>query len=175
MTGPCFVDANVLVYTWDPRDPAKQKRAAAWRDHLWLTGLGRTSMQVISETYATLKRIKRDAPAEALWDRIALYFTWNPHPIDENLLRRAREVEHRFRISWWDGMIVAAAQLQDCALLLTEDLQDSMTFGSVTVRSPFTLEIREADATYALLPRAASPHRPRGRPRRAPREAPVAR
>lgn len=170
MTGPCFVDANVLVYIWDPRDPAKRERAAAWRDHLWLSGLGRTSVQALSETYAVLRRIRRDAPADELWDGIALYFAWNPHPVDENLLRLARDVERRFRISWWDSMIVAAAQLQDCALLLTEDLQDGMDFGSVTVRSPFTLEVREAEARYATLPRAASPHRPRGRPRRAPRE-----
>jgi hypothetical protein len=27
MTGPCFVDADVLVYARDPRDPAKQRRA----------------------------------------------------------------------------------------------------------------------------------------------------
>ena len=167
MTGPCFVDANVLVYIWDPRDPAKQARAAAWRDHLWLSGLGRTSAQVLSETYAVLRRIRRDAPAGELWDGIAQYFAWQPHPVDEVLMRRAQEIEQRFRISWWDSMIVAAAQLQDCALLLTEDLQDSGVYGTVTVRSPFTLEVREAAATYAVTPRAASPHRPRGRPRRA--------
>lgn len=62
-------------------------------------------------------------------------------------------------------MVVAAAQMQYCTVLLTEDLQDGMAFGSVTVRSPFTLEVREAAATYAVSPRAASPHRPRGRPR----------
>ena len=166
MTGPCFVDANVLVYTLDPRDPAKQRRAAAWRDHLWQTGLGRTSVQVLSETYATMRRLRRDVPAEALWDAIALYFTWNPRSIDENLLNRAREVEQRHRISWWDSMIVAAAQLQDCALLLTEDLQDNGVYGSVTVRSPFTLEVREAAGAYAVQPRAPSPHRPRGRPKK---------
>ena len=167
MTGPCFVDANVLVYVMDPRDPAKQSRAAAWRDRLWLSGTGRTSMQVLSETYTILRRLKRDAPAEPVWDAVALYFAWNPRAIDEEVFRTARQVERRYRISWWDSMIVAAAQLQDCALLLTEDLQDGMAFGSVTVRSPFTLEVREAQAAYAALPRVASPHRPRGRPRRA--------
>lgn len=165
MTGPCFVDANVLVYTLDPRDPAKQKRAAAWRDHLWRTGLGRTSTQVLSETYAVVRRLRRDAPTEPLWDAIALYFAWNPRPIDEDLLRRAHEVERRFRISWWDAMIVAAAQLEECPVLLTEDLQDGMAFGSVTVRSPFSLEIRETDASYAVTSLAANLYRPRGRPR----------
>jgi predicted nucleic acid-binding protein len=166
MTGPCFVDANVLVYTLDPRDPAKQKRAAAWRDHLWQTGLGRTSTQVLSETYAVMRRLRRDAPAEAFWDAIALYFAWNPHPADETLMRRAHEIERRFRTSWWDGMIVAAAQLQSCEVLLTEDLQDGMVFGGVTVRSPFSLEIRQPAAAYQVPSRVASLHRPRGRPRR---------
>ena len=61
--------------------------------------------------------------------------------MDEALLRRAREIELRFKISWWDSMIVAAAQLQDCVLLLTEDLQDGAAYGSVTARSPFTLQV----------------------------------
>jgi hypothetical protein len=78
----------------------------------------------------------------------------------------ARRVEQRYAISWWDSMIVAAAQVQECALLLTEDLQDSGVYGTVTVRSPFTLEVREAMASYVATPRVASPHRPRGRPRR---------
>jgi predicted nucleic acid-binding protein len=93
--------------------------------------------------------------------------------VNETLFRHAREVEQRWRISWWDSMVVAAAQMQYCTLLLTEDLQDGMAFGSVTVRSPFTLEVREAAASYAVPPRAASPHRPRGRPRRAVRESPA--
>ena len=79
---------------------------------------------------------------------------------------RARQVEQRFRISWWDSMVVAAAQLQDCEILLTEDLQDGGHYGTVTVRSPFTLEIRQPAAQYTLAARVASQHRPRGRPRR---------
>ena len=63
-------------------------------------------------------------------------------------------------------MTVAAAQLQDCMLLLTEDLQDGAVFGAVTARSPFTLEVREASAKYAVERRGPPVHPPRGRPRR---------
>ena len=103
--------------------------------------------------------------------RVAKYLAWGPQPVDEILFRRAREVEQRHRISWWDSMVVAAAQLQDCELLLTEDLQESVVYVTFTVRSPFTLEVREGARTYAVLPRAESPHRPRGRPRRAVHES----
>lgn len=167
MTGPCFVDANVFVYAGDPRDASKERRAIAWLDLLWREQRGRTSVQVLSESYVVLKRLAlARGSTQDMWHSVQKYFVWNPLAIDENVLRRAHEIEQRFHISWWDSMIVAAAQLQDCALLLTEDLQDSGVYGTVTVRSPFTLEVREAAATYAVAPRAASPHRPRGRPRR---------
>jgi hypothetical protein len=97
--------------------------------------------------------------------------------VDQALLRRAREIELRCKLSWWDSMIVAAAQLQDCVLLLTEDLQDGAAFGALTVRSPFTLQVSEAAATYAVERRGPGLHRPRGRPkggrRRRPPEAPM--
>ena len=106
------------------------------------------------------------------WQYVERYFAWNPQPVDEALLRRAREIEARYRLSWWDGTIVAAAELQGCALLLTEELQDGAVFGAVTARSPFTLEVREAAAMYTVERRGPPLHRPRGRPRRA--AAPVA-
>ena len=167
MTGPCFVDANVFVYAGDPRDASKQQRAIAWLDLLWREQLGRTSTQAISESYVALRRLARArGSTQDIWHGVQKYFVWNPLAIDEHAIRRAHEIEQRFGISWWDSMIVAAAQLQDCALLLTEDLQDGGVYGTVTARSPFSLEVREAAASYVAQPRPVSPHRPRGRPRR---------
>jgi predicted nucleic acid-binding protein len=167
MTGPVFVDTNVLVYARDPRDAAKQARAADWMAHLWRDRMGRTSAQVVSEYYVTVTRklTPRVAPEEA-WDDASALFAWRPQPVDEALLARAREVEQRFRLAWWDSMVVAAAQLQECVLLLTEDLQDGAVLGGVTVRSPFKLEVGEPAAAYAAGPAAKSRHPPRGRPKR---------
>jgi predicted nucleic acid-binding protein len=167
MTAPVFADANFLLYVRDARDPAKQARASAWHEHLWNEGLGRTSMQVVSEFYVNLKRMAGPRMTqEQAWTHAERYFAWEPQAIDDEVMRNARRVEQRYGISWWDSMIVAAAQLQECTLLLTEDLQDSGVYGTVTVRSPFTLEVREAMASYVATPRAASPHRSRGRPKR---------
>lgn len=166
MTGPCFVDANVLVYSQDRRDAAKHRRASEWLELLWRDHLGRTSVQAISEFYAVSTRKLGTATGFA-WQEAERFFAWNPMPVDEAVLRRAREVELRYKLSWWDSLIVAAAQLQNCVLLLTEDLQDGAAFGAVTVRSPFTLEAREAAVAYAVERRTRSLHRPRGRPKRA--------
>jgi predicted nucleic acid-binding protein len=167
MTAPVFVDTNVLVYARDPRDAAKQARAAEWIAHLWRERLGRASLQVLSEYYVCLTRkLTPRVASEEAWEDTRTLFAWRPQPVDEALLARAREIEQRFRLGWWDSMVVGAAQLQDCALLLTEDLQDGAAFGGVTVRSPFTLAIGEPAATYGVRPTARSRHRSRGRPTR---------
>ena len=168
MTVRCFVDANVFVYARDPRDSAKHARAVHWLALLWRERSGRTSTQVLAEYYViiTRKLSPQIAPDDA-WDDIRELLSWRPQSVDAELLLRARQVEQRYRLSWWDSIVVAAAQLQDCALLLSEDLQDGAVFGTVTVRSPFTLELGQPAAVYAVRPLAAPLHRPRGRPKRA--------
>lgn len=166
MTGLVFVDTNVLLYSGDETEPAKQPRARAWLQRLWRERLGRTSMQVLSEYYVNLRRKSARMEPDEAWADVARYFAWKPLPIDEALLQRAREVEGRWRLSWWDSMVVAAAQLQDCSLLLTEDLHDGASLGTLTVRSPFTLAAEESAEQYTVAPRAVSRHRPRGRPKR---------
>ena len=163
MTAPCFVDASVFLYARDPRDPVKQTRAAEWIDWLWQQRAGRTSMQVLAEFYAAATR-HLGLDSDVAWDEVKRYLAWTPLPTDEALLRGAREIERRYRLSWWDSMVVAAAQLQDCAVLASEDLPDGTAFGALTVRNPFTSALEEPPAEY--LVRAASVHRPRGRPRR---------
>jgi len=153
MTGPCFVDANVFIYARDPEERSKQALADQWIAQLWRAGLGRTSSQALSEFYVTVTR-KLSQPlskAEA-WADVELFLAWNPQPIDTPVLERAQKVEARFQLSWWDSLIVAAAQVQHCVLLLTEDLQDGAVYGSVTARNPFRLSVQEAVATYGAAP-----------------------
>src|SRR5207248_9063570 len=115
--------------------------------------------------YNVTRKLRPGLASDVAWEDVTTYFAWRPLPVDEVLLRRAREIERRYQLSWWDSLVVAAAQLQDCVVLLTEDLQDGMAFGTVIVRSPFTLNVEELRAAYAVAPVPISRHRPRGRPR----------
>lgn len=163
MTVRCFVDASLLLQARDPRDSVKQSRAVEWLDRLWQQRSGRTSVQVLSEFYVMATR--ELAIAEDLaWDEAQRYFAWAPQKSNESLLRRAREVQRRHDLGWWDSCVVAAAQAQDCLLLLTEDLPPGKVFGALSVRNPYSGLMQEPPAAYAV---AAQPlHRPRGRPRR---------
>jgi len=166
MTALIFVDTNVLLYARDRRFPAKQKRAGEWMAHLWREMTGRTSMQVLSEFYVNATKSKLGLTADEAWDEVTMFLDWNPQATDASVFEMAHEVERRYRLSWWDSTIVAAAKLQGCEVLLTEDLQDGLRIGSLEVRSPFSLEARESVAEYAAAPRARALHRPRGRPAR---------
>jgi predicted nucleic acid-binding protein len=168
MIAPCFVDTNVLIYWRDASDPVKQVRAREWLDTLWREQRGRTSVQVLSEFYSVMTRKFTSVTPEDTWRDVQSFMTWSPQPVDADVMRRAREIEAKYQLNWWDCLIVAAAQLQRCALLLTEDLQDGADYGGVIARNPFQLGVAEERSAYSVMPKVVSRHRGRGRPRTRP-------
>ena len=171
MTAPVFVDTNILVYARDAREARKQAIAAEWIRRLWIDQAGRTSTQVLSEYYVTVTRKLEPGmkPVDA-WEDVQSLLAWRPCAIDGPLLRRGRDVEQRYRLSWWDSLVVAAAQAQGCSMLLSEDLQDGADLGGVVVCNPFKQSVREDVPAYQATPVATvRRHPPRGRPRTARR------
>lgn len=165
MSAPIFVDTNVLVYARHANEPIKQPMAAEWIERLWQEQRGRISFQVLSEYYVTLTRkIKPARPIKDAWEDVRDLLSWNPQTTDSELLLRGREIEERYHLSWWDSLIIGAAQLQNCALLLTEDLQHGAIYGNVTVRNPFTSGVSESAAFYSVTPGSTLRHPRRGRP-----------
>lgn len=144
MTVPVFVDTNVLVYARDRTDEVKHRRALEWLTALWEERAGRVSWQVLQEYYVTVTR-KLDPPRDAADARedVTSLVTWRPVPVDVRVADAAWAIEDRYGLSWWDALIVAAAQAGDCTYLLTEDLQDGEDLGGVTVLDPFAHEPSE--------------------------------
>jgi predicted nucleic acid-binding protein len=166
MTAAVFVDTNLFVYARDQRHPDKNTDARKWLEMLWREQRGRTSTQVLNEYFTTVTRkLKPGLALDVAWEDVQLLLSWNPQPIDARLLARAFDLEKQHHLNWWDCLIVAAAQMQGCVLLLTEDLEDGAEYGGVIVRSPFTLRVAEEAGAYTLPPRLPSRHRGRGRPR----------
>jgi len=167
MTALVFVDTNVLVHARDTRDAIKHSKAAEWIRMLWNEQRGRTSVQVLSDYYDVITRkFARQVSREDAWDDVQRFLSWHPQSIDEEVLVTARGIEQRHRLGWWDSLIVAAARVQGCALLLTEDLQDGADYSGLSVRNPFTLGVADERSAYTTLPKLASRHRGRGRPRK---------
>ena len=168
MTAPVFVDTNILVYARDAAHPGKQATAHGWLERLWREQSGRTSLQVLSELYVTLTRkLRPGMAAEKAWDDVEALLTWDPQPVNRELLARAREVERRYALSWWECLIVADAQLQDCRTLLSEDLHAGMQFDELTVVNPFKARAGDDRGSYSAASGVARRHRRPGRPKSA--------
>jgi predicted nucleic acid-binding protein len=164
-----FVDANILLYARDSGQALKQSTAIQHVHRLWQNRTGRTSVQVLSEYYVTLTRkLKPGIEADDAWDDVRALMAWEPQPIDCEVLKMAREIERRYLTSWWDSTIIAAAEIQSCTRLLSEDFQHGMAFGQVIVHNPFESRVEDVFNVYQA-PTANSRYRNRGRPAQPPR------
>ena len=53
------------------------------------------------------------------------------------ILFEALDIKSKYGFSYWDSAIVAAAVLQGCDTLYTEDLQHGQSIGDLTIVNPF--------------------------------------
>jgi predicted nucleic acid-binding protein len=138
MVATVFVDTNVIVYSLDASKKEKQERASEWMTEVWKARSGRLSMQVLQEFYVTVtNKLKPGLDREAARREVRALTLWRPAPTTSLLLERAWSIQDRFGFSWWDSMIVAAAQSEGCRYLLTEDMQDGQELDGLNIVSPF--------------------------------------
>ena len=50
----------------------------------------------------------------------------------------ALELEARYQLSFWDALIVHAAQVAGAEIVYSEDLSDGQRYGTVRVKNPLT-------------------------------------
>jgi predicted nucleic acid-binding protein len=133
-----FLDTNVLLYCFDDHDPAKRDRARQWVGACWQRRCGRISMQVLNEFYSKARTkftsaiSAGDARAE-----VRRYQHWMPWSTDHATIEAAWAIESRYGLNYWDALIIAAAQVQGCGHLLTEDLQHEQRIDNVQIINPF--------------------------------------
>jgi predicted nucleic acid-binding protein len=136
MTALVFVDTNVLIYAIDRADLKKQQAAREWRDELWQSRRGRISFQVLQEFYAKVTQkwpAGRDDARAEVRDLLA----WQPVTVDDSILEKSWKIQDRYRLSFWDALIVGAAKASGCRYLLTEDLQTGQDVDGIVVVNPF--------------------------------------
>lgn len=137
MSGSTFVDTNVLVYAVDETDPEKRDVA---REVLGSNRYGTfvLSAQILGEFYVTVTRRLAEPMSEA---QAAEAVDWlslrSSVSIDTALVKSAVEISCSTQLSYWDGLVVAAATRAGCECLLTEDLNDGQEIGSVRIENPF--------------------------------------
>ncbi len=137
MTGRVFLDTNVALYVMDRRDPSKNQRAREWLDQLIEMQNLTVSPQVLNEMYWIGRQKFPHVPPAELQRFVGDFIPNCLAPLDASVTREAFTIEQRYRLSWWDCLIVASALAVDCRLLLTEDMQHGLKIDGLTVLSPF--------------------------------------
>jgi len=131
-----FFDTNVLVYSHDISTPEKCTRAKSLMNEAFIKNIGVVSGQVLGETFVTLTR-KIGVPLDDALDEIRRLSRFHVVDISSSLVLRAIEIQETCQLSYWDSLIIAAAEFASCDTVWSEDLNDGQCYGPVTVRNPF--------------------------------------
>jgi predicted nucleic acid-binding protein len=139
MSDKFFVDTNILMYAHDTAAGAKHESARALVEELWRDRSGVVSTQVLQELAVNLRRkAGRPLQAKATREIVSDYLSWQVVINDANSILEALDLQERFQISFWDALVVQAAQSCGAEVLYSEDLSDGQRYGSVRVINPLT-------------------------------------
>jgi predicted nucleic acid-binding protein len=137
MSDKCFVDTNILVYAHDRTAGVKHDRARRLMEELWRTGTGVVSTQVLQEFCVSVRRkAARPLDPAAIREIVADYLAWEVVTNTGQSVLEALELEKRYRISFWDALVIHAAESAGADILYTEDLSDGQLYGAVRVVNP---------------------------------------
>lgn len=130
-----FVDTNLWVYA-HLQAPGDARHALALH-RLESEAEKVISPQVVAEYYSVmLRNAQTDAWIQA--NLQAIFACTRLQPVDAEVLDMALSLRQRYRFSFWDCQIAAAAMAAGCEILLTEDLQHGQLLdGRLTSINPF--------------------------------------
>jgi predicted nucleic acid-binding protein len=115
----------------------KHDRAKSRVEKLWRERSGVINTQVLQELCVNLRRkAARPVDIETARKIVADYLAWNVVTNTGESVLEALEIEGRYRISFWDALLVQAAETSGATVLYSEDLSDGQNYRGVRVVNP---------------------------------------
>src|ERR1700732_3010167 len=134
-----FLDTNILVYSFDQSTARKTAEAGRLINQALTTGKGVISYQVVQEFFnVAYRRFPEPMRLEQAEQYLAsvLRPLWAVHS-SAALCIKALQILERFRVPWYDALIVAGAVKAECGILYSEDFQNGQKFEGLEIRNPF--------------------------------------
>lgn len=105
---------------------------------IWQQRNGVISIQVLLECYVTITgKIKNPLSPVLARSFLSRYSAWPVYRPDVQDLSCASEISERYQLSFWDFMIIVAANQSMADVLLTEDLQHGQNIEGIRIKNPF--------------------------------------
>jgi predicted nucleic acid-binding protein len=136
MPARSFFDTNILVYADDQDDVAKQRRAVELFTEHRRSRTGVVSLQVLQEYFVTVTR-KLQIDARTARRRVELLSKFDVVVPEVSDVLAAIDLHRLHGFSFWDALILRAAQQAGCNVLFTEDMQQSREIDGVRIVNPF--------------------------------------
>jgi predicted nucleic acid-binding protein len=137
MAAKYFVDTNILIYAHDRRAGEKHERAREVIERLWNTGEGVLSTQVLQELCINLRRkVAVPLSTKEIRNLVRDYMAWDVVVNGPVSILEALDVQERYDMSFWDALILQAANSSGATTLYSEDLADGQKYGTVRVVNP---------------------------------------
>ena len=137
MSDKVFLDTNILIYAIESGGPDPEKSSIALklakRSDICL------STQVLGEFYRAVTSQRRKVPLSHE-EAVAWIQLWKRHDVRTITVSHvdlSLELSERFRVNYYDALILAAARLAGCSIVYSEDLNDGQDYNGVRVENPF--------------------------------------
>jgi predicted nucleic acid-binding protein len=131
-----FLDTNILVYTVDKKDEEKTDIARTIIKQITIDHFPVISTQVLQEFYnAATSKLKLDKIL--IKNIVHGYNNMEIVLIDLSIIEQAIDISVIFQLSFWDSLIVAAAEKANCEYLITEDLNNNQKIRGIRIINPF--------------------------------------
>lgn len=136
-TSRCFIDTNILVYADSPDAPTKQRQALKLLRQLGEARSGVISTQVLNE-YCNVALSKLRLPHNTLRARLTFWQKqFEVCLVTPEIVTQAVDLHQLRSIGYYDALIVASAQVANCTVLYSEDMNAGEMVGGVRVATPF--------------------------------------
>ncbi|MDA3810912.1 MAG: PIN domain-containing protein [Spirochaetaceae bacterium] len=134
-----FIDTNIIVYANDRRDREKQEKALQLISKLLVTDRGTISTQVLQE-YASVALSKLHQEHEIILRQIKLLESFEVIRQSPDMIRRALEIKHSYKIGFWDSCIISNAEFANCSIIYSEDLNGGQYYSGIKIVDPFAID-----------------------------------
>lgn len=130
-----FVDTNILVYAHDIDAGEKHRIAKNKVSDLWHRDLlPSISVQVLQEFYVNLIRKKIAEPIAR--ETVTNYLEWDVIDNNRFLFIESLRWKEKWRLSYWDALILAAAKQAKAKEVWSEDLASGRDYDGIVVLNP---------------------------------------
>lgn len=139
MKDKIFLDTNIFVYAFDKSKPAKMNLSRQLLFRYKPKENSVISYQVVQEFVNVCYKLNNSSKltkATLNFIQQEMYSRWEINP-SINLYNKAVEIKNKYKFSFYDSLIVAAAVETKCSTLFSEDFQNLQKIEFLQIVNPY--------------------------------------